>query len=48
MTRTNCSDGLEESAFSVEVQKIGEGALHVAFDQGGRGDADSGTDVDVA
>src|SRR5215831_7269698 len=29
-------------------KKIGEGALHVAFDQGGRGDADACTDVDVA
>jgi hypothetical protein len=35
VTRTNCSDGLGESAFSVEVQAAGEGTLHLAGDKGG-------------
>jgi hypothetical protein len=30
VTRTNCSDGLEESAFSVEIQATGTGPVFVA------------------
>ena len=34
VTRTNCSDGLEESAFSVEIQASGSRQVHLALGVG--------------
>src|SRR6266851_7780555 len=42
VTRTNCSDGLEESAFSVEVQAAGAWPLRLAPGVGWRGDDHAG------
>jgi hypothetical protein len=47
VTRTNCSDRLEESAFSVEVQAAREGSLRVAASQRRNRLVDGGTSIDV-
>jgi hypothetical protein len=48
VTRTNCNDRLEESAFSVEVQAAREGSLRLAAGQRRKCVADGGTVIDVA
>src|SRR5258707_11083110 len=47
VTRTNCSDGLEESAFSVEVQAVGARAICLAADARGGRDPDASAIVDA-
>ena len=47
MTRTNCSDGLGESAFFVEVQAAREGSFRVAAGKGRNRVTDGGTNVDA-
>ena len=47
VTRTNCGDGLEESAFSVEIQAVGARAICLAADARGGCDADAGAIVDA-
>ncbi len=46
--RTSCAEAVGRSAFRAELQAAGEGPVHLAGDEGGSGDADTGAAFDAA